>query len=85
MKKAMFAGAISAAMIFASGIFAAEDAKKAEAVKKADTDADGKVTVVEYAAYCGCEETAKKADKNADGIIVVDEFVIATPAKAEKK
>ncbi len=91
MKKLMV---VLAAMGFAVGAYAADAAKpavkadaKAEAIKAADADKDGKVTVVEYMAiYKLDEKAAKAADKNSNGIIEVDEFVVVAPAaKAEAK
>ncbi|MFA6292380.1 MAG: hypothetical protein WC637_11390 [Victivallales bacterium] len=87
MKKLMV---VLAAMGFAVGVYAAEaakpaapaaDAAKAAEIKKADTDKDGKVTVVEYMAiYKLSDADAKKADKNKNNIIEVDEFVVVAPA-----
>jgi hypothetical protein len=94
MKKLMV---VVAAMGFAVGVYAADAAKpaakvdkaaaaKAADVKKADTNNDGKVTVVEYMAIYKLDEaTAKKADKNNNGIIEVDEFAVVAPAKAPAK
>ena len=91
MKKLMV---VLAAMGFSVGVYAADavkpaaavDAAKAEAIKAADADKDGKVTVIEYMAIYKLDEaTAKKADKNASGIIEVDEFVIVAPAKEAPK
>ncbi|MFZ2656592.1 MAG: hypothetical protein WAX69_16785 [Victivallales bacterium] len=58
------------------------DSAKAAEITKADTNKDGKVTVVEYMAIYKLDEGAgKKADKNANGIIELDEFiVVAAPA-----
>ena len=89
MKILMFA----VAMGFAVGVYAqaakVDDkaaAAKAADIKKADTNNDGKVTVVEYMAiYKMTEADAKKADKNGNGIIEVDEFVVVTPAAPAAK
>lgn len=90
MKKLMV---VLAAMGFAVGVYAQDAAKpaakaddkaaaaKAADIKKADTNNDGKVTVVEYMAFYKLDEAAaKKADKNSNGIIEVDEFVVVAPA-----
>ena len=85
MKKLMI---VVAAMGFAVGVYAQapaakvdDAAVKAADIKKADTNNDGKVTVVEYMAiYKLNEADAKKTDKNNNGIIEVDEFVVVAPA-----
>ena len=66
-----------------AAVKAAVAAKDAE-VAKADTNKDGKVTVVEYMAIYKINEVdAKKTDKNGNGFIEVDEFVVVAPAAAK--
>jgi hypothetical protein len=93
MKKLMV---VVAAMGFAIGVYAqapaakvddaavkAAAAAKATEITKADTNKDGKVTVIEYMAiYKLSDADAKKTDKNNNGFIEVDEFVVVAPAKA---
>jgi uncharacterized protein (DUF2147 family) len=72
--------AAPAAKVDDAAVKAAAAAKAAE-ITKADTNKDGKVTVVEYMAiYKLSDANAKKADKNNNGIIEADEFVVVAPA-----